>query len=135
MGEERSGSPILTVTFSAVLNHNLLLLTDALNRNDYYETYSREKTIILMLKKEDQKELLENDIAHVDHQLRRAVKIQGADLYSTRRQRKASVEAILRRNVRTIFHKIMLTLHAKGYLEKRPVKPRAKGFGRLKING
>jgi len=134
MSGERSGSPILTVTFSSVLNHNLLLLTDALNRNDYYETYSREKTIILMLKEEDQKKLLKNEIAHVDHQLSVAMKTPGVDLYTTRRQRKASVEAILRRNVSNIFHKIMLTLHAKGYLEKQPVKPRAKGSGRLKIN-
>lgn len=133
MSEERSGSPFITPTFSTVLNSNLLTFTEKLNEGFLFDSYEVLKTIVDMLKEEDQKELRNNGFDEVDRQLGEALKLESVDLYTTRQKRRRASETIVRRNIRNLFRKVMLQLHRKGYLEKKGVQPRAKGPSRLRV--
>ena len=126
-------SPIITVTFQTVLNRNLIRATDALNDGDLWGCLQTLRTTIGLLKKEHSKPLLENEVAHIDAEINKAMGITRFDLYWTRRTQNVAVKRILQRELYPLFRKLTDLLHTKGYLEKKPVQPRAKGSGRLRI--
>jgi hypothetical protein len=134
MSQERSGNPFITPTFQAVLNKQLAKVTDALDAGNPIDTFIKIRTLILLLNPTDQKELMENDVAHIHAEVDRAMRIESVDLYMTRRKRNSQVRSTLRRHLLELFRKVMAKLHDGGYLEKQAVQPRAKGKGRIRIN-
>jgi len=133
--EKPQASPILTPTFQSVLNTNLLMATERLNNGTLFEAYEIIRTIIDMLKEEDRKPLVENDVTHINAKIRIAMRIQSVDLYQTRRKQRGLIQNVLRQNVRPLFRKLMLTLHTQGYLEKQRLGPRRPSTSHLEWQG
>lgn len=117
MIREERRSPFITPTYQSVLNHNLLALTDSLNNSDFGNSYERLRTLIYLMNPKDQKDFIENELNHIEAELKKARSIEGVDLYNQRRNRNFATERILRRRVLPLFQKVMERLHKGGYLE------------------
>lgn len=133
--EDRSGSPFVTPTFQGVLNHQLRKIVDSMDAGEPIDSFVKIRTLILMMNPQDSTSFMENDVKHIHTQISQAMRVQRIDLYQQRRLQTQNVKSILRRHILDLFYKVMTRLHEKGYLEKQPVKPKAKGSGRLKVNG
>lgn len=108
----------ITPTFQAVLNRELAKVMDAIDEGNTFQAYTTLQTLIDSLNPEHTKEL-RNDIGNIDKKINAALRLEGSDLYQTRRIRKETAATVTKRNTRTLFRKVMGVLHDKGYLELR----------------
>ena len=134
MYEDRSGSPFVTPTFQSVLNHQIRKIVDSLDAGDPIDSFLKIRTLILMLNPTDSRYFMENDVKRIHSKIQKAQRQKSVDLYQTRRTQAHSVRSILRQHILDLFYKVMTRLHEGGYLEKKPLKPRAKGPSRLRTN-
>mgnify|MGYP001335037510 CR=1 FL=1 len=116
----------VTPTYQAILNLQLKKVADALDAGNPIDGFIKLRTLILLLNPTDQKELMENDVAHIHAEVNHAMKIEGVDLYMTRRKRTSQVKSTLRRHLLELFRKVMVTLHNGGYLEKTRNVPQGR---------
>lgn len=133
MHRQESGTPYVTPTFAAVLNKQLAKIMDAIDYGHYDSCYSMIKTLIISLNPTDSKELMANDVAHIDKLILASQRQTSMDSYQSKRNYYQKKEEVLRRNLRSLLWKVMQTLHNGGYLEKQGPQPRATKSGRLKI--
>lgn len=114
----------ITPTFSAVLNSNLLRLTEALNDGDGLRAYAVFRTVVNMLKAKHQKFLEENGYGRVKELVEIAKKVEDVDDYTGEIARSRAIDNIIGLNMRTLFRTLMLQLHAGHYLENEAVGPK-----------
>jgi len=106
----------ITPTFQAVLNQELSKVMSAIDEGNTFQAYTSLQTLIDALNPEHTKEL-RGDIVVIDARINKALRLEGVDLYQTRRIRKLTAANVTKQNTRTLFRKVMAVLHARGYLE------------------
>jgi len=111
-------SPIVTPTFAAVLNKNLLRITDYFSEGDLFGAYYSLKTTVGLLKKAHRKEL-EEELLEIKKQISKAMRRHHIDLALARQSKYKGVVQVLRQKLFDLFLKLMDVLHEYGYLEKQ----------------
>ena len=117
--------------FEGVLAHNLIRLTDCLNEGNLWGAFLALKVLVGLLKPEDRKPLLENEVAHIDTEINKAMKITRFDLYWTRRTQNSAVARTLKQNLYNAYLKISNILHEKGYFERERRRVNRSDFDKL----
>ncbi|MDH5690373.1 MAG: hypothetical protein OEY81_02955 [Candidatus Bathyarchaeota archaeon] len=111
-------SPFLTPTFQAVLNRNLIRITDFFAEGNMFGAYFSLKITVGLLKKSDRADL-DKKLESIEEQIKKAMKRHHIDLALARESKYKGVVQILRKNLYDVFLELMEVLHSKGYLEKK----------------
>lgn len=111
-------SPFLTPTFQAVLNRNLIRITDFFAEGNMFGAYFSLKITVGLLKKSDRADL-DKKLESIEEQIKKAMKKHHIDLALARESKYKGVVQILRKNLYDVFLELMEVLHSKGYLEKK----------------
>jgi len=126
-----TGTPILTPTFQALVSHNLLGLTDALNNGDTLGAFKRIEVIVAMLKKEHKQELVNNGLKQVNAHMAEINRLTAID-YDTTWEKRRRAALSLAPEVFGVFDRLMETLHEHNYLEQT-VAPRYTKHKKLSV--
>lgn len=120
----------ITPLYQAELTKQLGKVLDCWNNGYLYEMYVALRALAGLLNKEDNKELLGNDLPHIEKELNKASKQRGMDLYWTREKRRNATLQVLRENLFDLYLKVMTILHENNYLVqyKRYEKGRELGY-------
>lgn len=119
----------ITPTYQAVLNSQLKKVTDALDSGDVMDSFVKLKTLIGILNPKHRDPLLNNEVAHIQKELNKAVQQRGVDQYQTWLLHGSSTRSVLQRHLWDLFLKVMTQLHEGGYLELTKIIPKGR-FGK-----
>lgn len=106
----------ITPLYQGELTKQMGKVLDCWNNGYLYEMYVALQGLIGILNPDDRKELMKNDLPHIEEELNKASKQRGMDLYWTREKRRNATLRVLRENLFNLLLKVMATLHEKGYL-------------------
>jgi len=119
----------ITPLYQAELTKQLGAVLENWNHGNLYGMYLALQGLIALLNPQHQKDLLENDLSHIETEIGKAMKTSRIDLYQTRQAQRNSTVRVLRKNLYDLLLKVMQTLHEGRYLERYREFERGKAFG------
>lgn len=122
----------ITPTFQAVLNKQIGKTMDALDEWRLQDAFQSLQTLIDSLRPEDADPFLQNDLPHIEQQLRQTQDLYGTNIFRTNFTRRKAGQVILHKNLRDLFRQVMRVLHKGGYLELR-LNPRYTDSKKLDV--